>query len=673
MEDLTNFVTHIKMRNSGSVKVEGCEFSSIAPQSLNAPSSNIGIRVSNTSLTVTEYCPPNSPVSPDGKCMYGVPTTFSGFYNGIYASNSGASPTFKVSYSNFNDNLYSIYIDGINNHALLRNIFTLTQNSSGGVCVFNSTGYKIEENKFYGTPPKTTVGLHINNSGSAENEVYLNEFHNLRIGQRFVGKNSSLVDTVYIWQQDTLIIIIQRSTPPVSGLQTICNTFINSQFRDILVGYERQSNIYTVLSIKNLQGSMLMPAGNKFSSALSVPYPHFENKSQHLIDYYLATTSTETPRTLGRMSLHGVKISNSCPSKIGISGGSDTRGGDLAQYDEWNAEYEYWLAQWNEVCGEEGQKGEGAKGRNLPSVLTDGQEEETNEDCEYILQMVSYYSALKDNYFNSIIVDEMNNEDEGVKGRKGERIKSPSNIEGVDGEAGRGSLYENLRYLFNYRNNYTDNLSIAETYLAENNYNEALFALNKIYQQFELTEEQNAELQGLQIYTHWLQQLEDAGNNIYELSDKEILYLVNFVETNIGRGKVFVNNILCALYNICLDEENGEKGEGAKGRRDEEAKGDGIKSPSNVEGVPEGRGSLLDKITLTPNPTTGELRVTSYELQVTSVEVFDVYGRKHEGAKRRKGEGAKGFVMDISDLPTGIYFVKIYTESNNIIKKIVKQ
>jgi hypothetical protein len=38
--------------------------------------------------------------------------------------------------------------------------------------------------------------------------------------------------------------------------------------------------------------------------------------------------------------------------------------------------------------------------------------------------------------------------------------------------------------------------------------------------------------------------------------------------------------------------------------------------------------TAFEKITLHPNPTAGELRVTGNELQVTSVEVFDVNSRK---------------------------------------------
>ena len=97
--------------------------------------------------------------------------------------------------------------------------------------------------------------------------------------------------------------------------------------------------------------------------------------------------------------------------------------------------------------------------------------------------------------------------------------------------------------------------------------------------------------------------------------------------------------------------------------------------------------AIGDLITVYPNPTNGEVRVTSNQLQVTGVEIFDVMGRKHENAKARRHEGAKdnspplegwqakpdGVVINISHLPSGLYFVQITTESGTVTKKIVKQ
>ncbi|MDR2972361.1 MAG: T9SS type A sorting domain-containing protein [Bacteroidales bacterium] len=81
-----------------------------------------------------------------------------------------------------------------------------------------------------------------------------------------------------------------------------------------------------------------------------------------------------------------------------------------------------------------------------------------------------------------------------------------------------------------------------------------------------------------------------------------------------------------------------------------------------------------------PNPTNGELRVTSDELQVTSIEVFDVYGRKYEiprFARNDAGNSTLGVAstlrLDISHLPAGIYFLKFETEKGPVMKKVVKQ
>jgi Zn-dependent metalloprotease/chitodextrinase len=78
----------------------------------------------------------------------------------------------------------------------------------------------------------------------------------------------------------------------------------------------------------------------------------------------------------------------------------------------------------------------------------------------------------------------------------------------------------------------------------------------------------------------------------------------------------------------------------------------------------------LEKITVLPNPTTGELRVTSYELQVTSIEIYDVYGKRQK-AESRKHEN--GIIMDISDFSAGIYFLRITTKNGVVTQKVVKQ
>ena len=75
------------------------------------------------------------------------------------------------------------------------------------------------------------------------------------------------------------------------------------------------------------------------------------------------------------------------------------------------------------------------------------------------------------------------------------------------------------------------------------------------------------------------------------------------------------------------------------------------------------------RITVYPNPTTGELNIQSSTFKVQSVEIYDIMGKKQ---KSRRAE-EQNVVMDISEFPSGVYFVKINTENGTITKKVIKQ
>jgi len=100
---------------------------------------------------------------------------------------------------------------------------------------------------------------------------------------------------------------------------------------------------------------------------------------------------------------------------------------------------------------------------------------------------------------------------------------------------------------------------------------------------------------------------------------------------------------------------------------------------SNV-GIPETEQEMF-KATIYPNPTTGELRVKSEELIVERVEVFDVFGRKMLAEKQKTTLTVlqsysltnDGVVIDISHLPAGVYFVRIQTETGEIVRKVLKK
>jgi hypothetical protein len=106
-----------------------------------------------------------------------------------------------------------------------------------------------------------------------------------------------------------------------------------------------------------------------------------------------------------------------------------------------------------------------------------------------------------------------------------------------------------------------------------------------------------------------------------------------------------------------------------------------------IEGIREGKDELLEfalncawvgisemgnkvQIILYPNPTTGEIMISSGELQVKSVEVFDIFGRKLSSYTFQSSFLTS---INISHLSAGIYFVKISTEEGEVVRKILKE
>jgi len=95
----------------------------------------------------------------------------------------------------------------------------------------------------------------------------------------------------------------------------------------------------------------------------------------------------------------------------------------------------------------------------------------------------------------------------------------------------------------------------------------------------------------------------------------------------------------------------------------------------NIVGIEVGIETIeLEAIKIYPNPTTGELRIEVAD-QVCNdgelgIKIFDAYGKvlhSHTALMSPKN------TLDISHLPTGIYFVKISTATGEVVKKIAKK
>lgn len=73
-----------------------------------------------------------------------------------------------------------------------------------------------------------------------------------------------------------------------------------------------------------------------------------------------------------------------------------------------------------------------------------------------------------------------------------------------------------------------------------------------------------------------------------------------------------------------------------------------------------------NEISVYPNPAHDKLFITEKNYAVNSIEIFDLNGRNIKSA-------AKDSSIDISNLPNGIYFIRIKTDKGEINEKIVKE
>jgi len=79
-----------------------------------------------------------------------------------------------------------------------------------------------------------------------------------------------------------------------------------------------------------------------------------------------------------------------------------------------------------------------------------------------------------------------------------------------------------------------------------------------------------------------------------------------------------------------------------------------------------------------PNPTTGDLIIENRagivcqaRNDVQNIEIFDVYGRKV--SSHHHITSSSNHLINISNLNSGIYFVKITTDTGEVVKKVIKQ
>ena len=80
--------------------------------------------------------------------------------------------------------------------------------------------------------------------------------------------------------------------------------------------------------------------------------------------------------------------------------------------------------------------------------------------------------------------------------------------------------------------------------------------------------------------------------------------------------------------------------------------------------------SALDKVSVFPNPTNSILNIVSPEAKITSLEIYDISGRRLQNVGISTTTHTE---IDFSSLQNAIYLVKIGTDMGSVTKQIIKQ
>ena len=71
-----------------------------------------------------------------------------------------------------------------------------------------------------------------------------------------------------------------------------------------------------------------------------------------------------------------------------------------------------------------------------------------------------------------------------------------------------------------------------------------------------------------------------------------------------------------------------------------------------------------------PNPSQNELRVVLEKAQATNYSVFDAHGKSVKADVLQGNQSS--FSIDISTLPSGVYFLQVHTSQGMLTRTIVK-
>ena len=559
-----NTIAHITMWAVTGVKIAGCTFENNLP---NMYDERKAIYTIDAGYYVDDNCSNFS--LKQCQCIgTSKPSTFKGFIKAIESSNSTKQYTIKIERSKFQNNITGISLAGTNGFRLSELEMSLNNSYNSypnGIYLDNCTGYRIEENYIYSNLNIAGVGypkgIYIRSTESNENKLYKNRIYNTQFGI-YIGINCRL----------------QSSTNrgfPSTGLQFLCNDLDNN-VHDIHACNDG--------TIRAVQGSASKGADNLFSHTSRSIYNLYIENSQSALDYYYnnAISRKEPVRKTNNVALH-LAPTNSCGSMLCAEEiihpksensvdeeplRSLSSNSALEIYRALNRQYSEMMHNFY------------AKGYDI--LLTDYY----NGNMEYnelLIEAMAYHESIL------AVTEQMAD----LSNAALFKLKTDTMIDLTQIRDWYDEIYTlNAKY------------SLAETYYQLEQFEEGFHTLALIPEKYHLTEDEMIEYNNYVSLYRFKNSIRESGRTIAELNEAEINQMISFAVASRGLSSSIAKGTLCFFYSICIEEE-------AEGGMQKAEKTHLSPLTSHSSPLTSDAKTTLGNITLIPNPTTGELRITN--------------------------------------------------------------
>ncbi|MFM6993606.1 MAG: T9SS type A sorting domain-containing protein [Sediminibacterium sp.] len=317
---------HIMLNDVVGIILSGNTFQNTTPELYSYATLGTGIYTTDANCTVKARC-----LSSTYPCSSFDPNIFQDLYFGIRSLAINSTRTITVDQNKFINNIYGIYLGGVDFATITKNDFEVYRSAypnvtleTYGLYLNACTAFTVQENTFteFNDPGVltngNTYGIIVNNSGTLDNEIYKNTFTNIKVGGQSQKINSVEYDPL-------------SNYPNNVGLRWKCNTFQGEIYEadlSITSGRIAYQQGYPINPVTAPAVATQTPAGNQFShsifnsqndisannSVLAFTYTHHVNLVTKPI-YYNSIVVSPIQSFNANYPVYFNKL-NSCPSKI---------------------------------------------------------------------------------------------------------------------------------------------------------------------------------------------------------------------------------------------------------------------------------------------------------------------------------------------------------------------